>query len=296
MSKKSLRHVPSPLCITSKIKQMIESTTKSYLSVSQSFGITGMLILGVLLFSPVNLLLNKFIGKEASMLIYYLLAIGVPSWIVYLIRKRKTNAHSFNLAIKNKRIIPFIIIAAIALLMGVVGPITSLIPIPESFKKALIGLVSQRSVFTFILMVIAAPVLEEFIFRGIILDGLLKRYSPTKSILVSSLLFGLVHLNPWQFVTGFIIGIFSGWVYYRTRSLSFSIIIHAAVNLTGFLMRFFIDVDSYMNASMLDMYGGLINLILVIAGSVLIVAVCVYFLHKEFEGLKDRNGCMEDTI
>lgn len=275
---------------------MIESTTKSYPSVSQSFGITGILILGVLLFSPVDLLLNKFIGKEASMLICYLLSIGIPSWIVYLIRKRKTDAHSFNLTVKNKRIIPFIIIAAIVLLMGVVGPITSLIPIPESFKKALIGLVSQRGVFTFMLMVIAAPVLEEFIFRGIILDGLLKRYSPTKSILVSSLLFGLVHLNPWQFITGFIIGIFSGWVYYRTRSLSFSIIIHAAANLTGFLMRFFIDVDSSMNASLLDMYGGLINLILVIAGSVLIVSVCVYFLRKEFERLKDRNGCIEDTI
>ena len=85
---------------------MIESTTKSYPSVSQSFGITGILILGVLLFSPVDLLLNKFIGKEASMLICYLLSIGIPSWIVYLIRKRKTDAHSFNLTVKNKRIIP----------------------------------------------------------------------------------------------------------------------------------------------------------------------------------------------
>ena len=53
-----------------------------------------------------------------------------------------------NLTVKNKRIIPFIIIAVIVLLMGVVGPITSLIPIPESFKKAFIGLVSQRGVFT----------------------------------------------------------------------------------------------------------------------------------------------------
>ncbi|MDO4702454.1 CPBP family intramembrane glutamic endopeptidase [Tannerella sp.] len=268
---------------------MIESTTKSYPSVSQSFGITGILILGVVLFSPVDLLLNKFIGKEASVLIYYLLSIGVPFWIVHLIRKRKTNCHTFNLTIKNKRIIPFIVIGTIALLMGIVGPITSLIPTPESLKKILMGLVSQTGIFTFILMVIAAPVFEELIFRGIILDGLLKRYSPTKSILVSSLLFGLVHLNPWQFVTGFIIGFFSGWVYYRTRSLSFSIIIHAAANLSGFLMRFFIDVDSYMNASMVDMYGGLINLIFVILGSVLIMAACVYFLHKEFERLNPNS-------
>jgi membrane protease YdiL (CAAX protease family) len=110
------------------------------------------------------------------------------------------------------------------------------------------------------------------------------------------LLFGLVHLNPWQFVTGLIIGIFSGWVYYRTRSLSFSIIIHASANLSGFLMRFFIDIDSSMDGTLLYMYGGLTNLILAIVGSVLIVTVCIYFLRKEFERLKDRNGSTQHHV
>jgi membrane protease YdiL (CAAX protease family) len=154
---------------------------------------------------------------------------------------------------------------------------------PDSIKKAFMDFGSQTGIFAFFLMVIAAPILEELIFRGIILDGLLKKYSPIKSILISSLLFGLVHLNPWQFVTGLIVGIFSGWVYYRTRSLSFSIIIHAAANLSGFLMRYFIDFDSSMDDTLLEMYGGVTNLILAIVGSVLIVTVCIYYLRKEFE-------------
>jgi uncharacterized protein len=265
---------------------MTESKIKIYPNVAESFGITGIVILGMLLFSPVNLVLNKLIGNEASMLIYYLLAIGIPFWIVYSIKKSKTNYLSFNLTIENKRIIPLIIIGTIALLFGIISPIGNLIPMPESIKKAFMDFGSQTGIFAFFLMVIAAPILEELIFRGIILDGLLKKYSSTKSILISSLLFGLVHLNPWQFVTGLIIGIFSGWVYYRTRSLSYSIIIHASANLSGFIMRYFIDFDSFMDDTLVEMYGGLSNLIIAIIGSIIIVAVCVYFLRKEFSKIE----------
>ena len=265
---------------------MTESKIKIYPNVAESFGITGIVILAMLLFSPVNLVLNKLIGNEASMLIYYLLAIGIPFWIVYSIKKSKTNYLSFNLTIENKRIIPLIIIGTIALLFGIITPIGNLIPMPESIKKAFMDFGSQTGIFAFLLMVIAAPILEELIFRGIILDGLLKKYSSTKSILISSLLFGLVHLNPWQFVTGLIIGIFSGWVYYRTRSLSYSIIIHASANLSGFIMRYFIDFDSFMDDTLVEMYGGLSNLIIAIIGSIIIVAVCVYFLRKEFSKIE----------
>lgn len=261
---------------------MTEPLTKTYPNIAQSFGITGIVILGILSLSPLVLVLNKLIGRDASMLVYYLLAIGIPFCIVYLIRKKKTYANSFNLTIKNKRIIPFLIVGTIALLFGIIAPIGNSIPMPESFRAAFMEFGSQTGIFTIILLLVAAPVLEELIFRGIILDGLLKKYSPSKSILISSLLFGLVHLNPWQFVTGFIIGIFSGWVYYKTRSLLNSIIIHASANLSGFLMQHVVDPDSSMNDTLLEMYGGLPNLVLAIAGSIIIVLLCIYFLMKEF--------------
>ena len=271
---------------------MTEPTTKNYPNVAQSIGITGIVVLGMLLLSPINLILNKLINKEVSMLVYYLLAIGIPFLIVYSIRKRKTADFSFNLNISNKKIIPFIIMGAIALLFGIVSPIANLIPMPESIKKAFMEFGSQTGVFAFILMVIAAPILEELIFRGIILDGLLKKYSPVKSILVSSLLFGLVHLNPWQFVTGVVIGIFSGWIYYNTRSLLPSIIIHAAANLSGFAMRYFIDVNSSMNDTLIEMYGGITNLVLTIVGSVIILIFCVYYLKNEFI----KNGSTQHQV
>ena len=49
-------------------------------------------------------------------------------------------------------------------------------------------------------VVIVAPLTEELLFRGVILRGLLLHYSAPKAVIASSLMFGLVHLNPWQAV------------------------------------------------------------------------------------------------
>ena len=264
---------------------MIETDiNKNYPNISQSFGIAGIFILGTIILSPITMVLERFLDRELSMFIYYLLSVGVSFWVVYLIKKHKTGKNTFNLAIENKRIIPFVILATIPLLFGIINPISSLIPMPESIKIALFNLAGQNGIFSFLLMVIAAPILEELIFRGIVLDGLLKKYSPIKSILISSFLFGFVHLNPWQFVTGFFIGIFIGWVYHKTRSLSFAIIIHATANLSGFLMRCFGNFDySSMDETLVESYGGALNLALAITGSVLVLIICTYFLNKEFK-------------
>ena len=265
---------------------MTDPTPKHYPSIAQSFGASGIVILGMLMLSPVMITLNNLIGKEASMLIYYVLAIGIPCWIVFQIRKSETGQASFKLKIENKRIIPFIILGTIALLWGVISPLASTIPMSDEIKKAFMDFGGKTGLYSFMLMVIAAPVLEEILFRGILLDRLLKRYSPLKSILVSSFLFGIVHLNPWQFVTGFVIGIFAGWVYYRTSSLLAAIIIHASANLNGFLARFFMDADAAMNDSLVETWGGTGQLILAIVGSLVVIAVCIYYLDKEFKKRK----------
>ncbi len=47
---------------------------------------------------------------------------------------------------------------------------------------------SQKGIFTFPLVVVAAPVLEELIIRGITLDGLYKRYPVSSSMIISGVL------------------------------------------------------------------------------------------------------------
>ena len=260
-----------------KLKQDNVRKVNSFPNIIQSIIITGTVIWGMLTVLPMKQWLNNFISKEASMLIGYLLAFGVPFLSFHSFKKNKIGSSSFNLNIENKRIIPYLIIGSIVLLFGIISPIGGLIPMPEYIKESLIQLVGRKGFYTFILMVMAAPVLEELIFRGIILEGLLKKYSPLASIIISSLLFGIAHFNPWQFVTGFIIGIFSGWVYYKTRSLLPSIIIHAAANLSAFARRLMFDFNSSMDKSLVETYGGWTILI-----SIVIVSICIYYLNKEF--------------
>jgi membrane protease YdiL (CAAX protease family) len=115
----------------------------------------------------------------------------------------------------------------------IIDPITVLIPVPDWFNDLMIKMVS-KDIYSFVTIVMIAPIFEELIFRGIILDGFLKVYSPKKSIIWSSVLFALIHLNPWQAIGAFLIGLFIGWVYYRTQSIIPCILIHFTNNLIAF--------------------------------------------------------------
>jgi membrane protease YdiL (CAAX protease family) len=91
---------------------------------------------------------------------------------------------------------------------------------------------------SFIVAVIAAPILEELIYRGIVLEGLLKKYSPIFAILFSAFLFAIAHLNPWQFVVGMVMGIFNGWIYFKVRNLLYPILAHMSCNLVNTIIRY----------------------------------------------------------
>ncbi len=75
-----------------------------------------------------------------------------------------------------------------------------------------------------------APVLEEMLFRGIILRSLLLQYQPRSAMLISALIFGVAHLNLYQCFTASIVGFIFAWLYQRTRSLWPGILLHATIN------------------------------------------------------------------
>ncbi|MBI5394734.1 MAG: CPBP family intramembrane metalloprotease [Verrucomicrobia bacterium] len=83
------------------------------------------------------------------------------------------------------------------------------------------------SLFT---LVLVAPVTEELLFRGVILHGFLSRYTVKTSVVVSAILFGLMHLNPWQLTSGIGLGLLLGWWLVRTHSLLPCLAGHALLN------------------------------------------------------------------
>ncbi|MBL9200604.1 MAG: glutamate-5-semialdehyde dehydrogenase, partial [Opitutaceae bacterium] len=86
-----------------------------------------------------------------------------------------------------------------------------------------------------LLAVVIAPLVEEFIFRGLILRGLLARWKPWPAILVSAAMFGVMHLNPAQLPVTISLGVILGWAYVRTRSLGLCVIGHALNNAATYI-------------------------------------------------------------
>jgi len=66
---------------------------------------------------------------------------------------------------------------------------------------------TSNGVVSIITVCILAPILEEMLFRGILLRSFLCQYSRTASIFGSAALFGIAHLNIYQFAVGFVIGL-----------------------------------------------------------------------------------------
>ena len=121
---------------------------------------------------------------------------------------------------------------AIILLSEVDNLVRLILPAPEWIVRIFTELsaASEHVWASVFLLVIVAPVTEELMFRGLILRAFLQRFRVGAAFLLSSMLFGVVHLNPWQFVSASALGLMFAWWYARTRSLVPSLIGHALAN------------------------------------------------------------------
>ena len=106
------------------------------------------------------------------------------------------------------------------------------LPVPDWFTEMLaeLGLGQGFALGTFIVLVIVAPLTEEPLFRGILLHGFARNYGAGWAIFGTALLFGAIHLNPWQFVGAFLLGLAFGWWTVRTGSILPALLGHALNN------------------------------------------------------------------
>lgn len=106
---------------------------------------------------------------------------------------------------------------------------------------------------------IIAPIVEEVLFRGIILQGFLNYgYKKVNSLLLSSFIFSVPHVTPWQMVGAFFLGITIGWIFLHSQSLVLVIFLHLVnnlglclfhllLNLLVFLLCFFLPSIEVIN-------------------------------------------------
>ena len=104
-----------------------------------------------------------------------------------------------------------------------------------------------QTVLMVFMYVVAAPVLEEIWFRGVIQTSL-SGCGHGFAIMVSALAFGLAHGNFQQACYATVIGIFLGYVRYATDSLIPSTIIHAIINAAATVMMLIMSNPAFIPA------------------------------------------------
>lgn len=115
----------------------------------------------------------------------------------------------------------------------------------EFFSRLMEQMTNDKATMI-VLAVIMAPIFEEIVFRGIIQKGLInKGMNPATAIIIASVVFGLVHGNPWQFVGAVLLGCVLGLVYHKTKSLLLPVLLHAFNNLCSSILIFYGDTESF---------------------------------------------------
>jgi membrane protease YdiL (CAAX protease family) len=99
---------------------------------------------------------------------------------------------------------------------------------------------SSNKIYRIISAVLIAPICEEFFFRYHIFAGLLKKYNFYTALFVSSAIFSLIHIDsPRNLLPTFIFGIFSAIIFFRTKNIYYSILLHFLTNLTWAILLIF---------------------------------------------------------
>lgn len=115
------------------------------------------------------------------------------------------------------------------------------------------------TIFMYFYACLLGPLLEELLYRGVLLQGL-RRYNERFAVIVSALIFGLMHQNYQQFVLGFTLGLILAAVTIRTGSIVPAVITHIIVNTTATISALSMqaaDYEAYLNsaAGNVDMTG-----------------------------------------
>lgn len=120
-----------------------------------------------------------------------------------------------------------------------------------------------------IIISIIAPIFEELMFRKVLIDRTIK-YGAKLSILLSALIFALFHGNLSQFFYAFLLGGFFAYIYVKTGKITYTITLHAIINLFGSVIAtFFSNAMSHLPKTisfpeiMNTTYAGDISIVLI---------------------------------
>lgn len=269
-----------------KLEDIIYSSSPYVLAliVQLVVSMIGMLIYGLytvdkgLPYFNMSDMINTPLTMEVSLIISAFSSIGCI--IVFSIWYKKQIISDKSLVSTNKmrlKQLLLIVLLGVGLQIGM-SYILSLIAIikPNWFYKY--GLLMEQlgngtSLTSLLYIVVIAPIAEELIFRGVILNKGKKILPFFLANMQQAFLFGLYHMNWIQGVYAFIIGLFLGSICYGFQSIYAPIYMHVIINLCGLILG---------QIPMGEQYQTPLIFSVIIILSMLVIALSMYMLKKNY--------------
>lgn len=181
-------------------------------------------------------MLDGRVTKSAMMINVIAGVIIIPVLSIILKQDKKSREEKSVIVKKEEYIYPFL--AGIFMCLGCnwLIDMSGIINIFTGFNEVADSLYGGSIIFEFIAMVIIAPLLEEILFRGIIFARLREYMSVKVAIVISALIFGIIHGNVVQGIYAFIIGICLAYIYERYNTLLAAVLFHMSANLMSVIM------------------------------------------------------------
>ena len=140
--------------------------------------------------------------------------------------------------------------------------------------------ISQYSILWAVSTLILPPIVEEIIFRGLILQYLGRAGARfLVANLIQAVLFGVLHMNFVQGIYTALLGFLLGWLAYRYDSILVPMVLHAIFNLFGTVL---VDLESRFLPD--------IVLTLIILGSVRLLVITILMIHFGVGEKKKKIG------
>lgn len=159
--------------------------------------------------------ISIFINNE----FYYILLTFNIILSIYLIIKYKT---------KESKIDPKGLISSIFIVIAI-AIILNMLFFLSGLQTS--GTISNKLLLLIITSGLLGPIVEEYLFRKILLTRLLKNYSKIKSILIASIIFAVFHTSLNGLIYAFILGVILSYIYLKYNNIKIPIICHMISNI-----------------------------------------------------------------
>lgn len=136
-------------------------------------------------------------------------------------------------------------------------------------------------VFYLFFFALIPAIVEELIFRGVIFNGLKRGIGSLWAIILSSLIFALVHQNLNQFIYPLIMGAVFSILMNKTNNLIYPILMHFFNNLTTITIQYLQNIDAINLNLQVNAVYVVVSLVLAIVVGVLFFLFYFFYLRKK---------------